>query len=69
MGIIALEGLEFFAYHGYHKEERKLGNKFTVDIQIEADLESAAINDSLSLTVDYVKLYAMVSTEMSKPAH
>ncbi|HYG38070.1 MAG TPA: dihydroneopterin aldolase [Cytophagales bacterium] len=69
MGIISLEGLEFFAYHGFHKEERKLGNKFTVDIQVEADLEEAAATDDLSKTVDYVSLYQVVSKEMARPAH
>jgi 7,8-dihydroneopterin aldolase/epimerase/oxygenase len=69
MGFISLEGLEFFAYHGYHKEERKLGNKYTVDIEVEADLEEAAITDDLSKTIDYVKLYNAVSAEMAKPAH
>jgi 7,8-dihydroneopterin aldolase/epimerase/oxygenase len=69
MGIISLEGLEFFAYHGYHKEERKLGNKYTVDIEVEADLDEAARTDDLTKTIDYVKLYNVVSLEMSKPAH
>ena len=26
MGTIELEGLEFFAYHGYYEEERKIGS-------------------------------------------
>ncbi|RZK29989.1 MAG: dihydroneopterin aldolase, partial [Hymenobacter sp.] len=32
MGQIALEGLEFFAFHGYYDEEQKIGNKYGVDI-------------------------------------
>lgn len=69
MGIISLEGLEFFAYHGFHKEERKLGNKYTVDILVEADLDVAASTDDLTQTVDYVKLYHVVSNEMARPSH
>ena len=69
MGLILLEGLEFFAYHGYHKEERKLGSKFTVDIQVEANIDVAADSDDLSQTIDYEKLYKVVSAEMIKPAH
>jgi 7,8-dihydroneopterin aldolase/epimerase/oxygenase len=69
MGIISLEGMEFFAYHGYHKEERKLGNKYTVDIEVEADLDEAALTDKLTETIDYVKLYNVVSSVMAKPAH
>jgi dihydroneopterin aldolase len=33
-GKITLEGMEFFAHHGYYQEEQKIGNKFAVDIMI-----------------------------------
>ena len=29
MGQIALEGMEFFAYHGHFDEEQKIGNKYS----------------------------------------
>jgi dihydroneopterin aldolase len=38
MGKITLEGLEFFAFHGYYDEEQKIGNKYGVDITIETFL-------------------------------
>ena len=31
MGKVALEGIEFFSYHGYYEEEQKLGNKYEVN--------------------------------------
>ena len=66
MGRITLEGIEFFAYHGYYQEERKTGNRYSVDISVEANLEQAAEEDSLKETVNYEKLYRMVSEEMQK---
>ena len=49
MGKITLDGLEFFAFHGYYDEEQKIGNKFGVDITIETSLEKAGMDDKLSL--------------------
>ncbi len=68
MGTITLEGLEFFAYHGFFKEERKIGNKFSVDLTIEVDFSEAAQHDKLSATIDYGKLYEIVEKIMQKPA-
>ena len=68
MAKILLEGLEFFAYHGYHKEERKTGNRYNVDVIVEADVMRAAIHDKLRETIDYAKLYQTVKEEMEQPA-
>jgi len=65
MGKVALEGLEFFAYHGYYDEEQKVGNKYAVDVTITADFEKAAEQDRLSETVNYEALYKIVAHEMS----
>jgi len=31
---IGLEGMEFFAYHGFYTEEQKIGTTFIVDVYI-----------------------------------
>ncbi len=64
MGLVSLDGLEFFAYHGYYDEEQKVGNKYSVDITVEADLQKAAKKDSLEETVNYEALYEVVKREM-----
>ena len=68
MGKITLEGIEFFAYHGFYQEERKTGNRYSVDITVEANLSQAAEEDSLQETVNYEKLYQMVSEVMQQPS-
>lgn len=68
MGKIALQGLEFFAYHGFHDEEQKMGNKYAVDISVEMDFELAAEKDSLSQTINYEELYKIVRKEMGVPS-
>ena len=68
MDKVILEGLEFFAYHGFYKEERKIGNKYNVDLIVEADLREAASRDKLSFTIDYETLYRIIQQEMQKPS-
>ncbi|MCS6968033.1 MAG: dihydroneopterin aldolase [Cytophagales bacterium] len=65
---VALKGLMFFARHGYYEEERKIGNRYGVDIQVKADLRRAANHDSLKDTINYETLYDIAKTEMEKPA-
>ena len=57
MDRILLNGLVFFGRHGCRDAERELGQKFLVDIELEADLRVACESDSLDDTVDYVALY------------
>ena len=64
MGLVSLKGLEFFAYHGYYDEEQKVGNKYSVDVTVKADLKSAAVEDALSQTVNYEGLYRIVKENM-----
>ena len=64
MGIIALEGLEFFAYHGVHDEEQRIGNRYQVDIQVVVDFSEAAENDKLKYTVNYGDLYEIIAGVM-----
>lgn len=68
MGRIALEGMEFFAFHGFYDEEQKIGNKYGVDLYIYTDLHAAAETDDLHQTVNYEVLYKLVLEEMTKPA-
>ena len=68
MGKITLEGLEFFAFHGYYDEEQKIGNKYGVDITIESSLAKAGADDKLSETINYEELYKIIREEMSKPS-
>ncbi len=68
MGKIALEGVEFFAYHGYYEEERKIGNKYEVSIEVSTDLSVAAHDDTLSGTVNYEVLYKIIQDEMVIPS-
>lgn len=57
---ITLEGMTFYAYHGVNPEERELGQRFVVDLTVEADLSAPGQSDELSDTVDYSEVYRAV---------
>ena len=57
MDKILLSGLVFFGRHGCHAAERELGQNFVVDVELDADLQTAARTDDLHDTVDYVSVY------------
>tara|TARA_R110001583_G_scaffold23657_2_gene87050 strand:- start:870 stop:1232 length:363 start_codon:yes stop_codon:yes gene_type:complete len=69
MGIIKVENIRVFAYHGCLKEETKIGSDYRVDLQVEADLQTSAKTDKLSDTVDYVFLNRIIKEEMNIASH
>jgi dihydroneopterin aldolase len=68
MGRIALEGLDFHAFHGVYPHERESGNWFEVDVAVETDFSKAALDDDLDETVNYETLFRIVKDEMEKPS-
>lgn len=64
MGLIAVEGLQFYSHHGYYKEEQVLGGKYTVDIYMKTNIDEAAQSDELKNTIDYEQIYLLTKSEM-----
>ena len=67
-GRVALEGLEFHAFHGVYPHERESGNWFEVDIAVETDFAEAAVTDELTGTVNYETLFQIVKDKMDEPS-
>lgn len=65
MGKVSLQGMEFYARHGYYEEERVIGNKYRVDVTLSLDITEAALEDTLEGTVNYEKVYEIVKEVMS----
>jgi dihydroneopterin aldolase len=65
MGLIEIEGMEFYAYHGHYPVEKKVGNRFLVNLKIKADCEKAGKTDKLEDALDYQKAYQLVKVEMA----
>ena len=68
IGIIELEEMRFWAYHGCLPDEKSKGNLFLVDFKGELDLRKAADSDLLEDTVNYGEIYQIVKTQMSQPS-
>ena len=63
---IELLGLVVFGHHGYLEEERRLGQRFLVDLWADVD-EAAAVSDRIEDTVDYRKLAGLVREVFAGP--
>lgn len=68
MGLIELEEMRFWAFHGCLEDERKKGNIFLVDFKGEMDLSKASESDALEDTVNYAAIYEIVKAEMEIPS-
>lgn len=65
---ICLNELSLRAYHGFYEEERILGGEYVVNISVLVDDIKADITDELIDTVDYQKLFVIISEEMKVPS-
>lgn len=63
---ISLSNLEFFGFHGLYEGEKKIGNQFIVDIQIDFTPNVPIVNE-LEQTIDYVLVYNKVKEIMAIP--
>ncbi|AXN39085.1 MULTISPECIES: dihydroneopterin aldolase [Peribacillus] len=57
MDKIFVNKMEFYGYHGVFPEETKLGQRFKVDLTVEADLAKAGKSDELEDSINYGELY------------
>ncbi|SDP95920.1 dihydroneopterin aldolase [Litchfieldia salsa] len=49
--------MDFYGYHGVLPEETRLGQRFIIDLVVEADLKQAGETDDLQYTINYAELY------------
>ena len=58
---IFIAGLSLHAYHGVMPYEGKVGQTFTIDLELDIDLSAAARSDKVADTVSYDKVVECVS--------
>ncbi|MBA5777948.1 dihydroneopterin aldolase [Stappia sp. F7233] len=66
MDAIHLEDLAFYAFHGLHEEEARLGQRFHVDLTCWLDLDKASRTDEYADTVCYGSLTKAVEETVTK---
>lgn len=57
MDKIFVNRMEFYGNHGVFPEEKKLGQRFAVDLTAHLDLQKAGQTDKLEHSVNYGELY------------
>lgn len=69
MTTIALEGMQFFANHGYYEEEQDTHSYFIVDVYVQIgdrNMKEVTMTDELTGTVNYELIYEICKMEMKK---
>ena len=69
MGVIEIEGMSFYAYHGHFESEQIVGNRFLVDLKIKTNCLRAAVSDKLEDALNYQTVYEIVQKEMEITSH
>jgi len=69
MSTIAIEGMEFYSYHGHFEEEAVIGTKFNLDLYLETDTSKAELSDNLDDTVNYLAVYQVVKEQMDNSSY
>ena len=65
---IVLTNMRFDGRHGVHEWERETPQPFEVDVELVLDLQPAGIDDDLSLTIDYGRVYEIVPADRRGPS-
>lgn len=65
MGLIEINGIRVFAFHGCLEEEGRIGGHYRVDVGVAANLDEAELSDRLVDTIDYGRVTAIVKEQMA----
>ena len=69
MGLIRIEQMEFYSYHGCFEEERIVGNRFIVDLEMETDMRRACETDRIGDALNYQTAYDLTKKAMKTKSY
>ena len=58
---LSINGAKFYANHGVTPEEREVGGKYEVDVDLWYDATNAIINDDVQFAMNYEEAYFIIS--------
>ncbi|HRP03133.1 MAG TPA: dihydroneopterin aldolase [Candidatus Kapabacteria bacterium] len=62
---LSIINAEYYAYHGVKPEERMLGGKYEVDLELYYDATAAIVNDNVKDALNYEEALFIVSEIMN----
>lgn len=62
---ISVTNAEFYGYHGVREEERNLGGRYQVDIDVWCDTVKAVVSDDIGDSVNYEELVFIANEVMT----
>ena len=65
--LLRLTGLQVHGRHGVLADERRTGQVFVVDAELEVDTRRAAVDDALAETVNYAVLAVQLAAVVGGP--
>ncbi|QBO35243.1 dihydroneopterin aldolase [Periweissella cryptocerci] len=57
MGKIKLNNMQFHTYNGVLVEEKKIGQRIQIDVEIQYPIETQVHDDDLTTTISYADVY------------
>lgn len=66
---IELRGISLYGHHGVLEQERRDGQRFLVDVELDLSDETAARSDRIEDAVDYRRVVALVRTVSDERAY
>lgn len=65
MDKLSIKNLEIFAYHGVFEEEKKLGQKFILSLDLYYSMQRAGMSDDLEKRIHYGILTEKIKEEFT----
>ena len=69
MDKIYIKDLEIYANHGVFQEEKTLGQRFLISLELFLSLREAGTTDDITKTVHYGELCQLVEEEFKKESY
>lgn len=60
MDKMIISRMEYYGRHGVFEEERRLGQRFYIGLELEMDLSAAGLTDDLTQAVNYAEVHETV---------
>lgn len=66
MDKIYIKDLQIYGFHGVNQQEKELGQRFILSLELSLDLKEAGDSDDLNKTVNYGELCLLVDEQFKK---